>query len=60
VQVDWIKNGEGLFEKTNKSFYKLSAGRARPKTNMDINLMELGVYVLVYICMQTFASTDID
>ena len=43
VQVDWVKNREGLFEKTNKSFYKLGGGRTRPKANMDINLMELGV-----------------
>ena len=43
VQVDWIKNSEGSFEKTNKSFYKLGGGRARPKANMDINLMELGM-----------------
>jgi hypothetical protein len=41
VQVDWIKNREGSFEKTNKMFYKLDAGTTMPKNNMTINLMEL-------------------
>jgi hypothetical protein len=43
VQVDWIQNEAGTFDKVDKSFYKLDAGKARPKSNMDINLMELGV-----------------
>jgi hypothetical protein len=42
VQVDWNENGEGLFEKTDKSFFKLEAGKSSPKANMDINLIELG------------------
>lgn len=42
VQVDWIENEEGLFEKTDKSFFKLEARKSGPKANMDINLIELG------------------
>ena len=42
VQVDWTDDEEGLYEKTSTKFYKLEPGKAAPKINMDINLMELG------------------
>ncbi|KAF1840783.1 uncharacterized protein K460DRAFT_321268, partial [Cucurbitaria berberidis CBS 394.84] len=42
VQVDWTDDEDGLYEKTDTRFYKLEPGKATPKVNMDINLMELG------------------
>ncbi|CAO2650383.1 Nn.00g016750.m01.CDS01 [Neocucurbitaria sp. VM-36] len=42
VQIDWTDDEEGLYEKTSTKFYKLEPGKAAPKMNMDINLMELG------------------
>lgn len=46
VQIDWTDDGKGSFEKTGTRFYKLAAGRDGPKVNMDLNLLELGEYVL--------------
>lgn len=42
VQVDWTDDGEDSYDKTETRFYKLEPGRAGPKVNMDINLLELG------------------
>jgi hypothetical protein len=42
VQVDWIDDEDGLYEKTEARFYKLEPGKMAPKMNMDINLLELG------------------
>jgi hypothetical protein len=42
IQVDWIEDDEGQYEKGPPRFYRLEAGKGRPKKNMDINLLELG------------------
>lgn len=45
VQVDWTDDGEGSYDKM-ENFYRLEPGKAGAKVNMDINLLELGEYVL--------------
>lgn len=42
VQVDWIDDDEGFYEKNPPRFYRLEQGAKGPKKHMDINLLELG------------------
>ena len=42
IQVDWIGDNEGLYEKSSPRFFRLEQGAKGPRKNMDINLLELG------------------
>jgi hypothetical protein len=47
VQVDWEEDEEGQYEKGIPRYYKLEAGKQGPRMHMDINLLELGEYVII-------------
>lgn len=42
VQIDWTEDEEGLYEKGIPKFFKVEPGKAGPKTNIDVTLLELG------------------
>ncbi|KAI8941368.1 hypothetical protein NX059_002592 [Plenodomus lindquistii] len=42
VQIDWIDDENGEYEKLEPQFYKLAPGKMAPKVNMEIILLELG------------------
>ncbi|KAJ8108105.1 hypothetical protein OPT61_g8405 [Boeremia exigua] len=42
VQVDWVEDDEGSYEKAQPRFYRLQPGNSGPKKNMEVNLLELG------------------
>lgn len=42
LQVDWIRDNEGVYEKSRPRFFRLEQGAKGPRKNMDINLLELG------------------
>jgi hypothetical protein len=46
IQVDWTDDEDGQYEKSTPKFYKLGAGKGGPIKNMDVNLLELGEYVI--------------
>lgn len=42
VQVDWIDDEDGNYEKLDPRFYKLAPGTSALTSHLDINLVELG------------------
>lgn len=42
IQIDWTDDGEGSYDKTETSFYRLEPGKFGAKVNIELNLLELG------------------
>lgn len=42
ILVDWIRDNDGLYEKSPPRFFRLEQGAKAPLKHMDINLLELG------------------